>query len=170
MTCHTPYPSHCHEVSPLIPKGPSYCPCLVHGARHALVHGKLFSPACAIIIKGPVHTLHQTLWKECSYLPIRITSLLCQAPSGTLGTVPVILLSLALGRVPKSKASSFLLLLLLLLDGSDRTEVSSGAGKEWPQEVDDISHKVSGLEGRLDDMFIWEVYPEVGDGVAAHGC
>ncbi|MPC85911.1 hypothetical protein E2C01_080714 [Portunus trituberculatus] len=44
MTHHTPRPSHCHEVSPLTPKGPSStCQCLVHGTQRALVHSELFS-------------------------------------------------------------------------------------------------------------------------------
>ncbi|MPC40201.1 hypothetical protein E2C01_033758 [Portunus trituberculatus] len=43
MTRHTPLSIHCHDVSPLTPKGPPYSQCLVHGAQRALVHGELFS-------------------------------------------------------------------------------------------------------------------------------
>ncbi|MPC50962.1 hypothetical protein E2C01_044797 [Portunus trituberculatus] len=50
--CHTPRPSHCHE-------------CLVHGAQHALIHGKLFSPVPSQL-RDPYTPL--------PYLPIRTPS------------------------------------------------------------------------------------------------
>ncbi|MPD06396.1 hypothetical protein E2C01_102207 [Portunus trituberculatus] len=63
MTHHTPHPNHCHEVSPLTPKGPLLLP--MSGARcTACPRSWRVGQPGAIIIKGPVNTLHQTLRKE----------------------------------------------------------------------------------------------------------
>ncbi|MPC71133.1 hypothetical protein E2C01_065403 [Portunus trituberculatus] len=77
MTHHTPLPNHCHEVSPLTPKGlPSYCQCLVHDAQQSLVHGELFSPVPSQS-RDP-YTPSTRLYGRNTYLPIRTP------PSGTI--------------------------------------------------------------------------------------
>ncbi|MPC95542.1 hypothetical protein E2C01_090758 [Portunus trituberculatus] len=66
LTRHTPRPSHCHEGTPLTPKGPppTSWQCVVHGAQRGLVHGELFSPVPSQSRDPYTPSTTRYLWKE----------------------------------------------------------------------------------------------------------